>query len=174
MNGIWSYIRCIVNPFCECSYHQFHKGGGDGEEEGGRGGGPGVTTPVDFFPNDVFLFVHFHLGRSWRDRTTTLVVANTIDTDTNTNGNHTKNNNDNELYRIYCSTNSDDDNIGRNVVSPDQITMDVSSLEAVVASAISPAITSPSATDTSSSIDCDNMVCHPHHNRNCLDWNRYQ
>ena len=30
--------------------------------------------------------------------------------------------------------------------------------------AISPAITSPSATDTSSSSDCDHMVCHPHQN----------
>jgi len=43
-------------------------------------------------------------------------------------------------------------------------TMDVSSLEAVVALAISPAITSPPATDTSSSSDCDHMVCHPHQN----------
>jgi len=53
-------------------------------------------------------------------------------------------------------------------VSPASDTMDVSSLEAVVASAISPAITSPSATDTSSSSDCDHMVCHPHHNRNWI------
>jgi len=40
----------------------------------------------------------------------------------------------------------------------------VSSLEVVVALAISPAITSPPATDTSSSSDCDHMVCHPHQN----------
>mmetsp|Transcript_36454 Transcript_36454/g.41279 ORF Transcript_36454/g.41279 Transcript_36454/m.41279 type:complete len:88 (+) Transcript_36454:68-331(+) len=53
---------------------------------------------------------------------------------------------------------------GRNGVSPASDTMDVSSLEAVVALAISPAITSPPATDTSSSSDCDHMVCHPHQN----------
>jgi len=65
---------------------------------------------------------------------------------------------------------------------PHQDTMDVASLEAVVALATSPTITLSPTTDITSSSDFDRdetttpvvmvfvdvMVCHPHHNRNWI------